>query len=121
MGPTWYLMPEVFENFFTSVDRNISDYLDIQELDPSYKVYFEKDTPALIYRDPEKNAVLFDSFEKDGSKKLERYLKESRFKYEAALNEFLYRNYRSPFDFLYWFRLLQAWTITTRYAKNIQR
>lgn len=102
MGPTWYLMPEVFEDFFTSVGRSISDYIELVELSPSYKIFFEKESPAVIHRDFQKNAALFDSFEKDGGRKLERYLKDSRFKYEAALKEFLYRDYRTPLDFMHW-------------------
>ena len=102
MGPTWYLMPEVFEDFFTSIDRDIKDYMDIVELSPSYKIYFENEEPAVIHRDPERNMQLFDSFEKDGGKKLQKYLKDSEFKYKAALGEFLYRDYRTPFDFLHW-------------------
>ncbi|MBN2051260.1 MAG: phytoene desaturase [Spirochaetales bacterium] len=101
-GPTWYLMPEVFESYFSSVDRKIEDYLDIVPLSPSYKIFFEKDEPVVIHREMEKNITLFDSLEKDGGKKLQGYLKDSKFKYEAALKEFLYRDYRGPFDFLHW-------------------
>ncbi len=100
MGPTWYLMPEVFARFFRSVGRDIRDYLDLAELEPSYKVFFENDPPATIHRDFERNAALFDSFEPEGGEKLARYLAESKFKYEAALQHFLYRDYRSPFDFM---------------------
>lgn len=102
MGPTWYLMPEVFEDYFESLDRSIHDYMDIVELEPSYKIYFEKEPPAVIHRDFEKNAALFDSFEENGGQKLAKYLKDSKFKYTTALKNFLYRDYRTPFDFIRW-------------------
>ena len=40
MGPSWYLMPEVFESFFELVGERRSDYYSLDILDPSYKVYF---------------------------------------------------------------------------------
>ena len=30
MGPSWYLMPDIFEHFFSLVGENISDYLDLK-------------------------------------------------------------------------------------------
>ncbi len=102
MGPTWYLMPEVFEKFFKSFGRDIKDYMEIVELEPSYKIYFEEQGEAVLHRDIEENKKLFDSFEKNGGKKLVKYLKDSKFKYNAALKEFLYRDYRSLLDFMHW-------------------
>jgi phytoene desaturase len=40
-GPSWYLMPEVFEHFFELFGTSIADELDLQELDPAYRVFFE--------------------------------------------------------------------------------
>ena len=49
MGPSWYWMPEVFENFFKDFNRDISNYYQLQRLDPSYKFFFsnsEANIPA---------------------------------------------------------------------------
>ena len=35
MGPSWYLMPGVFENFFKLFGKNISDYVKLKPLDLS--------------------------------------------------------------------------------------
>ena len=37
MGPSWYLMPEVFERFFTAMGARREDYYRIQRLDPAYE------------------------------------------------------------------------------------
>ncbi|MBC7498201.1 FAD-dependent oxidoreductase, partial [Candidatus Gracilibacteria bacterium] len=37
MGPSWYLMPEVFENFFSYFGKKTSDYYKSEKLDPAYR------------------------------------------------------------------------------------
>ena len=38
-GPSWYLMPEVFEQFFASVGEDLAHHLDLVTLDPGYRVF----------------------------------------------------------------------------------
>ena len=63
-GPSWYLMPDVFERFFASIGEDISDYFELQRLTPSYRVYF-KDTGTHVDMtgDIEKDAATFESIE----------------------------------------------------------
>lgn len=35
MGPSWYLMPDVFEKYFAEFDKKPEDYMDLKRLDPS--------------------------------------------------------------------------------------
>ena len=40
MGPSWYLMPDVFENFFNEFGKKPEDYLKLKRLEPAYRVIF---------------------------------------------------------------------------------
>ena len=40
MGPSWYLMPDVFEKFFSEFGKKPKDYMNLIRLDPSYRVFF---------------------------------------------------------------------------------
>lgn len=100
MGPTWYLMPEVFERYFQLVDSSIEQNYTLYDLDPSYRVFFSKDDVVDITRDISHNKSVFDSFEPEGGNKLIRYLKEASQKYDIALNHFLYKDYIKPTDFV---------------------
>ncbi|MGM7669778.1 phytoene desaturase family protein [Microbacterium sp. A93] len=42
-GPSWYLMPDVFERFFGLLGTTAQDELDLRQLDPAYRVFFEPD------------------------------------------------------------------------------
>src|SRR5476651_183645 len=43
MGPSWYWMPNVFENFFALFGKTPQDFYELKRLDPAYRVYFGKD------------------------------------------------------------------------------
>lgn len=100
MGPSWYLMPEVFEDFFQQFGKVPSDYYELIRLDPSYRVFLGDGRKLDISADLGKNMELFDSIEKDGGKKLKEYLDSASYQYKIAMGEFIYKEYRSIFDFL---------------------
>jgi len=99
-GPTWYLMPEVFEHFFSQVGTSPAQHYDLVPLDPSYRIMFEDDEAVVITRDHEQVKSVFDGFEKDGGKKLDQYLKNSGEKYDIAMKQVLYHDYVSVADFM---------------------
>lgn len=102
MGPSWYLMPEVFERFFAKFGKHPADYYALRKLDPSYRVFFKPGEGDDVPPDRAGVRALFDRLEPDGGAKLDRYLEEAAYKYKVAVGEFLYRDYRSLFDFLNW-------------------
>lgn len=84
MGPSWYWMPDVFENFFNDFGKSASDYYDLTRLSPSYTVYFENtkiDVPSTL---PELEA-LFESLEPGSAKQLQAYLADAEKKYELGM------------------------------------
>jgi phytoene desaturase len=100
MGPSWYLMPEVFEQFFDDLGKNRADYYSLKKLAPYYRVFFEDEGSVDIGPDRSGINAVFDGLEKKGSEKLEKYLKKASYKYKVAIEEFLYREYRSIFQFI---------------------
>ena len=43
IGPTFYWMPDVFEDFFGYFGKSVSDYYELKKLSPSYRIYYGKD------------------------------------------------------------------------------
>jgi phytoene desaturase len=99
MGPSWYLMPEVFDRFFGLFGEKQEDWYTLKRLDPSYRVLYGPGDAKDVSSDPVKVAALFDSFEPGAGAKLKTYLADAAYKYGIAMKEFLYREYRSVFDF----------------------
>jgi phytoene desaturase len=101
MGPSWYWMPEVFENYFQCFDKKVSDYYHLQRLDPSYRVYWQNeviDIPANY--EPAK--ALFDKREAGAGKKLDHFLKEAAYKYKVGINKLVFKPGQSFIEFLDW-------------------
>lgn len=99
MGPSWYLMPDAFERFFAYFDKKPEDYLELQRLDPQYRLLFSDDTID-IPADPKEVAKIFDRFEEGGAQKFLAYLDSSEEQYNIAVGDFLYREYASFKDFV---------------------
>lgn len=100
MGPSWYMMPEIFQRFFDLMGENISDYMDLVRLSPSYRVFIEGSGNNYdFYSDMQKNIDLFESLEKGAGAKLKEYIDITGYQYNIARNEFMYKNYDSIFDF----------------------
>jgi len=100
MGPSWYLMPEVFDQYFALFGKERSQYYDLVKLKTHYTVHFERYEPVRITSDFEQTKVLFETFEEGGSKRLEAYIQNAKYKSDTAMKDFLYREYRHVFQFL---------------------
>jgi len=83
LGPSWYLMPEVFERFFAHSGKKVSDCYELRSLNPYYRLFFDADGNVDITGDKARTDRAFAGFEADGDRKLARYLEQSRYKYDS--------------------------------------
>lgn len=98
-GPSWYLMPEVFEHYFSLFGKSVSSELDLVKLSPAYKVFFENADPVTITSNSAIDTATFESIEPGSGKQLEKYVKKGDDIYRLSLEHFLYTNFSSFRDF----------------------
>jgi len=99
-GPSWYMMPDVFEHFFELLGENIKDYFSLKKLSPSYRIFNEADGKIYdFFSDLEKNISIFETIEQGAGEKLRTYIETTKKQYDIATREFMYKNYDSIFDF----------------------
>ncbi|MBC7473853.1 MAG: phytoene desaturase [Candidatus Sericytochromatia bacterium] len=89
MGPSWYWMPDVFEDFFARFGKKISDYYDLVRLDPSYTVFFGKDDSVQLPANMSEFEALFESLESGSTIQLREFLKQAKHKYQVGMSEFV--------------------------------
>jgi phytoene desaturase len=100
-GPSWYLMPEVFDHFFRLLGTSAAAELDLEQLDPGYRVFFEGEgQPLDIRADRQANVELFEQVEPGAGLALERYLDSAERTYDMAISRFLYTSFTSYRPFL---------------------
>lgn len=105
MGPSWYWMPEVFENFYQQFGKTTTEFYDLKRLDPSYRIYFGKDDQMDVPAAMPELEHLFEQLEPGSSKNLRLFLDQAKYKYEVGMNEFVHKPSHSITEF-FDFRIL---------------
>jgi phytoene desaturase len=99
MGPSWYWMPDVFERYFNSFGKKVSDYYKLLRLDPSYRIYWNDDFTDIPASYDELKKT-FEKLEPGSAVMLDKYLKEAAYKYETGINKLVHKPGRSLTEFL---------------------
>jgi phytoene desaturase len=99
MGPSWYWMPNVFENFFSHFGKKPSDYYELIRLNPSYEVVW-KDEAVAIPASMKELEELFEHYEVGSGKRLQQFMKECGDKYSSAMKQLVYQPGLSITEFM---------------------
>lgn len=99
MGPSWYWMPEVFENFYQKFGHTSSDFYTLKRLDPSYNVFWPDHSKTEVPATMLEIENWFESLEKGSAVKLQKFLKEAKYKYEVGMNDLVFKPSLSAFEF----------------------
>lgn len=99
MGPSWYWMPDVFEDFFKKFGKSTADYYELIRLDPSYRIIFGQDDIMEVPARMEALYAMFESYEPGSSAKLKQFLDEAAYKYQVGMAEFVFKPSHSILEF----------------------
>lgn len=97
-GPSWYLMPEVFDHFFRLLGTTAGEQLDLVKLDPGYRVVFEPERghPAEVVDvlgDRQRNVAMAERLEPGAGSRLTAHLDSAVWVYGMAKRFFLYTTF----------------------------
>lgn len=102
MGPSWYWLPDVFEEFFAGFGKLPADYYQLNRLDPSYRVYYGKGDFVDLPASAEGVMEVFEKMEVGAGAKLKHYLSEAEFKYRLGIGELVRKPADSWLEYLSW-------------------
>lgn len=126
MGPSWYWMPDVFEQFFARFGKKVSDYYDLKRLDPSYVVWFGEGDRMDVPAEMPALEAMFERYEPGSAANLRKFLKEAAYKYRVGMSEFVHKPSDSMLEFADWrilasmFRL-QMFTSLSKHVRSLFR
>lgn len=86
-GPSWYWMPDIFENAFARLGLDVNDQFTLEKLDPGFRVYFDEQDYVDIPADFQALVRLFDQIEPGAGEKLEKFIQEAETKYKIGVHE----------------------------------
>ncbi len=88
-GPSWYLLPNVFERFFQRFGHEPDDFYELERLDPHYRVFWDDGDRVDVPADPTAAAELFESYETNAGEAFRRYLADAETAYEVGMDRFV--------------------------------
>jgi phytoene desaturase len=101
MGPSWYLMPDAFDQFFKLMGTTAAQELNLVRLDPAYQTRNEGfDDKLIIHEDLAKNKALFESIEPGSGERLQNYIDSAEDAYKLSIKHFLYTNFQNAKSFV---------------------
>ena len=99
MGPSWYWMPDVFEQFFNHFGKKTADYYQLKRLDPSYSIFFSQEDVMQVPAGMDELFALFERYEPGSSHNLKKFLDEAQYKYEVGMADFVHKPSHSILEF----------------------
>lgn len=99
IGPTLFLMPEVWEETFASLGETMSDHLDLRRIDPTYKVHFDDGLQLELTSDIGKMQTQLEAVDKTAFTGFLNYIAEGSKHYKMSLEKFVGRNFYNIFEY----------------------
>jgi len=100
IGPTLFLMPDVFAETYNAIGERMEDHLDLLRLDPTYRVHFHDGTNFNITADLNSMCEQLETIEPGAFKAFLDFMSEGYSHYHLSLEHFVGRNFTSWFDYL---------------------
>src|SRR5512141_233183 len=99
IGPTLFLMPEIWEETFTALGEKMSDHLQLKRIDPTYKVHFEDGLQLQLTSNLGDMQTQLEKVEKTAFRGFLNYIAEGSKHYKISLEKFVGRNFYNIFEY----------------------
>lgn len=88
MGPSWYWMPDIIENFFADFGYKSSDFYELISLNPQFEMIFSG-TKIAVPENYEELKQTVEHIETGAAVQLERFMESAKYKYQVGMQEFV--------------------------------
>lgn len=88
MGPSWYWMPDIIENFFADFGYKSSHFYQLVSLNPQFEMIFT-DTKIAVPKNYEELKQTVEQIETGAAVQLDRFIESAKYKYQVGMQEFV--------------------------------
>lgn len=99
IGPTLFLMPEIWEETFAALGEKMSDHLDLKRIDPTYKVHFDDGLRLELTSNIGDMQTQLEKVEKTAFTGFLNYIAEGSKHYKMSVEKFVGRNFYNLFEY----------------------
>src|SRR5690242_17894642 len=98
-GPTLLVMPLLYEAEFQSLGTSMHEMLDLQRVDPTYRLVFDDSSQLALTSDMKSMQEQLERFEAGSFQGLMRYMTEGHRHYTLGMERLVNRDFRKASDF----------------------
>jgi phytoene desaturase len=99
IGPTLFLMPEVFAETYAALGQRMEDHLDLRRIDPTYRVRFQDGVELSLTADLNAMQAQLEAISPGSFGGFLRYIVEGHRHYRISLQRFVGRDFASLLDY----------------------
>jgi phytoene desaturase len=99
VGPTIFLMPEVFAETYAALGQRMADHLDLRRINPTYRIRFDDGDALTLNADLNQMQAQLERIEPGSFDQFLRFLAEGATHYRLALRHFVGRNFTGLLDY----------------------
>ncbi len=98
-GPTLFLMPDVWAETYQALGERMDDHLELQRLDPTYRVHFQDGSRLDLTSDLVHMREQLDALEPGAFESYLKFMSEGSRFYRLSLERFVGKNFYNLFEF----------------------
>jgi len=98
-GPTLLVMPLLYEAEFRALGVRMNDALDLQRVDPTYRLVFDDGSQLALTSDMQSLESQLEAFEHGSFQNLLRYMSEGQRHYHLGMEKLVNRDFRKASEF----------------------
>ncbi len=99
IGPTLFLMPEIWEETFAALGEKMSDHLELIRIDPTYKVHLDDGLQLELTSNLGEMKTQLEKVEKSAFTGFLNYIAEGNKHYKMSVEKFVGRNFYNIFEY----------------------
>lgn len=99
IGPTLFLMPEIWEETFAVLGEKMSNHLELRRIDPTYKVHFDDGLKLALTSNLGDMQIQLENVEKTAFTGFLAYIAEGSKHYKMSVEKFVGRNFYNIFEY----------------------
>jgi phytoene desaturase len=98
VGPSLFLLPQVYDQTYAALGERMEDHLELKRIDPTYHIHFEDETVLQLSADINWMQEQLEAIEPGSFGGFLRYMAEGHRHLDIALDRFLTKNFYTLYD-----------------------
>jgi phytoene desaturase len=98
-GPTMFLYPEIYRNFYSLIGEDMNQHINLLKVDPTYFLHFANGDSLVLTSDLKNMRRQLEKIEPGSYLKYLKYLDAAKMHYKISIENVIYKNIKKPWHY----------------------